>query len=93
MVKVVSAGLALILTAPTAWACAVEATSYSQRGSHTYVTGATTCAAGRLDYRIYSGEQFITSGFTYFQGYAFQFYAPGALPEGFEMKYEIQPRS
>lgn len=40
------------------------------------MTGAVICESGRLDYRLYESgtDKFLTSGFTYFQGYAFQEY-------------------
>lgn len=70
--------------------CKIEDWSYSRRGSNAYIVGAATCESGKLNYRLYSGETFLTSGFTYIEGFGFQAYA--AIPELAEMqiKYTIK---
>lgn len=71
--------------------CEVEAFKFAMRGSHLYMTGATTCAEGKLIYRLYDGEDFLYSGLTHFSGYAFQDYTdvPEA-PAQISMKYTIE---
>ncbi len=81
------------LAASTAGDCVVEAWTASMRGSNPYMTGSLSCEAGRLDYRLFDKEsgEFLASGFTFFQGYAFQAYPDMRAWSGAaEMRFVIQ---
>jgi hypothetical protein len=72
--------------------CEVESWTGSMRGTKPYMTGAVSCESGRLDYRLYEfgTDKFLTSGFTYFQGYAFQEYPEiSAWPESADMRFVV----
>jgi hypothetical protein len=72
-------------------ACKVENWASSMRGSHLFISGATSCAKGRIDYRLYDDADFVASGFSYFQGFAFQAYADTGAPAGkLSIKYTIE---
>ncbi|WP_406646846.1 hypothetical protein QEZ52_00255 [Aliisedimentitalea scapharcae] len=75
--------------------CEIEDWKMQLRGNLPYMTGATTCPSGRLTYRMYDGEtgEFVTSGFTYFEGYAFRDYPDTeAWPNSVDLKYTISDR-
>lgn len=71
--------------------CAIEDWTFKREGKHTLINGATTCAAGRIDYRLYDGEKFLASGFTFIKGYAFQDYIElPKTPAEMSIKYSIE---
>lgn len=78
------------VTADISQPCIIEDWNYSRKAGAAYITGATSCASGRLNYRLYDGEKFLVSGFTYIKGFAFQAYADApSLPE-MQIKYSIE---
>ncbi|WP_407473531.1 hypothetical protein [Sulfitobacter sp. PM12] len=83
------AAVTLAVTGDVTGKCKIEDWSYTRKGSNAHIVGAATCESGKLNYRLYDGETFLTSGFTYIEGFGFQTYA--AIPELAEMqiKYTI----
>ena len=73
--------------------CAIEAWKQQMRGTVPMMTGATTCESGELIYRLYDAEtdEFLTSGFHYFSGFAFQAYPEIAeWPNVVDIRYVIK---
>lgn len=72
--------------------CKIEAWNFKNQSNTIKLTGSTTCSSGRLDYRLYTenGGQFITSGFTYIKGFAFQTYADGSPQDELLIRYTIE---
>lgn len=79
---------------PERTGCSIKSWNFRvvQTGSY-YITGETTCAGGRLNYRLYTAEdQFLTSGFTFIEGFAFQFYETlPTRPDQVGMRSTITP--
>lgn len=74
-------------------ACSLEAFNFSPFGDGFKLTGAMTCAEGRLDYRLYDGDdKFLVSGFTYFQGHAVQIIEMMPAPDQINIKYSVDPK-
>lgn len=78
-------------TSDSSSGCKIEDWSFSEKASSIYINGTATCSTGKLIYRLYDGNtnKFITSGFTYIEGYAFQSYADGSTPGSLNIKYTI----
>ncbi|WP_306150617.1 hypothetical protein [Roseovarius sp. MMSF_3281] len=73
--------------------CEIEDFNYSTRGSYLKVTGAMTCADGKMNYRLYDGDDnFLTAGFTYFEGYALTILERIEAPDRLNIKYSIEQR-
>lgn len=75
----------------TSAGCKIEAWSFINTSAGLKITGATTCASGKLNYRLYteSGEKFISSGFTYIDGFAFQTFPDGPPQDRMIIRYTI----
>ncbi len=92
-----------LVTTLTAWLkdgtqvptlCEVEDWKMEMRGTITHISGAASCASGKLAYRLYDDKgNFLTSGVSYFDGFVFEAY-PGIpnWPENVNMKYTIEDR-
>jgi hypothetical protein len=74
--------------------CAIEAWNYTEKAGSIFINGSTTCATGKLTYRLYNGGsgEFIASDFTFIEGYAFQSYTDGKVPAKLQIKYTIESK-
>lgn len=73
--------------------CEIESWNYRRKAGAAYITGSTTCRTGKLNYRLYdkSGDRFLTSGFTFIEGFAFQTYADvDKMPSEMFIRYTIE---
>lgn len=71
--------------------CKMEDFTYSDYGSGLKVSGSMTCPKGRMDYRLYDGDdKLLVSGFTYFQGYSLQILERVAAPSELNIKYSVE---
>jgi len=74
--------------------CEIESWNFREKAGSAYITGSTTCAKGKLNYRLYrdeDGTDFLVSGFTFIDGFAFQTYADvGNVPSRMSIKYTIE---
>ena len=52
--------------------CQIEDWNYEGMAQKMVIRGAATCASGRLDFRLYDGDKFLTAGTTFIQGFAFE---------------------
>ena len=75
--------------------CQVEAWNAQEKADYYYITGATTCATGWLNYRLYdtNTDNFLISGRTFIEGFAFQIYADMPYYDGeVTMRYSVEQR-
>lgn len=71
--------------------CKMEDFTYSDYGSGLKVSGSMTCPKGRMDYRLYDGDdKLLVSGFTYFQGYSLQILERVPPPSELNIKYSVE---
>lgn len=70
--------------------CEVEDFAAKHTGNHLLISGATSCADGRLAYRLYDGEEFLASGTSQIVGFTFQIIQRLDNPANLNMKYVIQ---
>lgn len=83
-------GLTASVTKEVQTGCKIEDWNYSRKAKSAYITGSTTCESGRLNYRLYDGEKFLSSGFTYIKGFAFQAFADVPSIAEMNIKYTIE---
>lgn len=72
--------------------CEIEDFNYRPHGSvGIELTGSMSCPSGRMDYRLYNGEEFLTAGFTYFQGYSLRVLEDVLpVPENLSIRYTVE---
>lgn len=90
----IAAGVcAFIASASAALACDIEDMSYRTEHGYIIITGAMSCPSGRIDYRLYDGdEKFVTAGSTFFQGHVLQIMERGDGPPSISIRYTITER-
>ncbi len=71
--------------------CKIESWNFTNTSAGIKITGATTCASGKLNYRLYTegDEAFISSGFTFIEGYAFQTFPDGPPQSRMIIRYTV----
>lgn len=73
--------------------CEIEDFNFMQHGSGLKITGAMTCSNGRMNYRLYDGnENFLTAGFTYFEGHSLIIMERISPPNRINIKYSVEKR-
>ena len=71
--------------------CQIEDWNYEGMAQKTVIRGAATCASGRLDFRLYDGDEFLTAGTTFVRGFAFETIASvWPIPKAMQIKYVIE---
>lgn len=81
--------VAAATTSPKA-GCQVDGWNLTKMGKQIHMSGSTSWSSGRLNCRLFDGDNFLASGFTFSQGYAFQEYTDlNGAPAGMTMKFLI----
>lgn len=77
----------------TSGVCDIEDWKFSEKADKIYLNGTTTCSTGKLIFRLYDGQtgDFIGSNTTYIEGFVFQSFTDGDVPETLNIKYVIEP--
>ncbi len=71
--------------------CEIEDFAFDSYGSGLKLTGAMTCSAGRINYRLYDGDDnFLVAGFAYFDGYSLVTMEDVPAPEMLNIKYSVE---
>ena len=85
-----AAAAALTLGTAAAAACEIEDMSYRTEHGFIIISGAMSCPSGRIDYRLYDGdEKFVVAGTTFFQGHVLQIMEVGEGPPDINIRYSI----
>ena len=76
----------------TSGTCDIEDWKFSEKADKIYLNGTTTCQNGKMIFRLYDGVSgdFIGGDTAYIDGFVFQSFIDGVVPQTLKIKYVIE---